>query len=47
MFCWHCLGDDDDDDDDEFVDDEADADWDEADDPDKLWCICRKPYNNR
>ena len=38
---------DDDTDEDEFMDDDGDADWDEEDDPDKLWCVCRQPYNNR
>ena len=23
------------------------SDWGEEDDPDRLWCICRKPYNKR
>ncbi|CAB3368135.1 Hypothetical predicted protein [Cloeon dipterum] len=28
-------------------DDDGDEEWDSEDDPDKLWCICRKPHNNR
>ncbi|XP_059480576.1 death-inducer obliterator 1 isoform X2 [Neocloeon triangulifer] len=28
-------------------DEEGDEEWDSEDDPDKLWCICRKPHNNR
>jgi PHD-finger len=28
-------------------DSEGDDEWDSEDDPDKLWCICRKPHNNR
>ena len=26
---------------------EDDQEWESEDDPDKLWCICRKPHNNR
>lgn len=41
---------DDDDDDDDFDDvmsgDGFDSDEDE-DDPDRLWCVCREPHNNR
>lgn len=25
----------------------SEASWNSEDDPDRLWCICRKPHNNR
>ncbi|XP_022106241.1 death-inducer obliterator 1-like isoform X2 [Acanthaster planci] len=28
-------------------DDDNDSDWTSGDDPEKLWCICRKPHDNR
>lgn len=37
-------------DDDEEDDSEAessDESWNSEDDPDRLWCICKKPHNNR
>lgn len=36
--------------DDEEDDSEAessDESWNSEDDPDRLWCICKKPHNNR
>ena len=29
------------------LDDEDDSDFDPNDDPDKLWCFCKKPHGNR
>ncbi|KAI5749811.1 hypothetical protein M8J76_010349 [Diaphorina citri] len=34
-------------DDDDDMPDEDDASWNSEDDPDRLWCICQKPHNNR
>ncbi|RWS15162.1 death-inducer obliterator 1-like protein [Dinothrombium tinctorium] len=31
----------------EESDDDHGSDWGSDDDPDKLWCICRQPHNNR
>ena len=28
-------------------DDDDDDEWLEEDDPDRLWCVCRKPHDNR
>ena len=40
-----------DNDDDEEEDSEGetsdDESWNSEDDPDRLWCICKKPHNNR
>ena len=35
---------DEDDDDDDDIDNRS---WNSEDDPDRLWCICQKPHNNR
>ncbi|XP_043496042.1 titin homolog isoform X2 [Polistes fuscatus] len=35
------------DDDDEDDDDEEEENSDSEDDPDRLWCICKRPHNNR
>ncbi|KAL2722709.1 death-inducer obliterator 1 isoform X4 [Vespula squamosa] len=37
----------DDDDDDDEEDDEEEENSDSEDDPDRLWCICKRPHNNR
>uniref|UniRef100_A0A8D9EV27 Death-inducer obliterator 1 n=1 Tax=Cacopsylla melanoneura TaxID=428564 RepID=A0A8D9EV27_9HEMI len=34
-------------DDDDDMPEEDDASWNSEDDPDRLWCICQKPHNNR
>ena len=34
----------DDDDDDEMA---SDVDWNSEDDPERLWCVCQQPHNNR
>ena len=39
-------GTDDKDDDDDDDDEDADS-WVSEDDPNRLWCICQKPHNNR
>jgi hypothetical protein len=28
-------------------DEDSEADWHSEDDPDRLWCICQQPHNNR
>ena len=38
--------DDDDDSDDEGAE-SGGSEWEEEDDPDRLWCICRRPWNHR
>ena len=25
----------------------SESDWESEDDPDRLWCFCKKPFNNR
>ena len=37
-------GDEDEDEDDDDIDNRS---WNSEDDPDRLWCICQKPHNNR
>ncbi|KAL1465324.1 hypothetical protein WDU94_004906 [Cyamophila willieti] len=34
-------------DEDDDMPEEDDASWNSEDDPDRLWCICQKPHNNR
>ena len=29
------------------MEEDSESDWGSEDDPDRLWCICRKPYANR
>jgi len=29
------------------VEEDSESDWGSEDDPDRLWCICKKPYANR
>ncbi|XP_039276051.1 death-inducer obliterator 1 isoform X2 [Nilaparvata lugens] len=31
----------------DFITDDDDEDYNSEDDPDRLWCICQKPHNNR
>lgn len=33
--------------DDDSEDEDEDGDWNSEDDPDRLWCICKQPHNNR
>lgn len=47
VIIWCHLIDEEEEEDLAFEDDDGDADWGEDDDPDKLWCLCRQPYNNR
>jgi hypothetical protein len=30
-----------------FKENASDSDWDSEDDPERLWCICNKPHNNK
>lgn len=36
-----------DDDEDDSEAESSDESWNSEDDPDRLWCICKKPHNNR
>lgn len=29
------------------ADSDSDESWNSEDDPDRLWCICKQPHNNR